>query len=226
MDIIHQKSAYSICNFYIKAVHGHLVINNIKEAQSSYNLTQGISLIDTILYDINFYHTTIYDAFGIIIVEGIGSSSMTRGISIIGFINSRKHPSEDIDIIMNIHYNIDFHFEHIIHHLETYNTFNILSYLAFNIKFSISYLNQFIVELYSTIIETNAIRNVIMDLSSYMDIKICEPYITTGNSDISTYTIISIVEFINDIQETRLVIITGQRHQIHQGRSCKGQSAI
>ena len=219
MDIIHQKSAYFIYNFYIKAAQRHLVINDIKEAQSSYNFTQGISLIDTIIYDINFYHTSIYDAFGIIIVEGIGLSSMTRESSIIGFIDSRKRPSEDIVIILNIHYNIDFHFEHIIHHLESYNTFNIPNYSAFNIKFSISYLNQFIIELYSTTIETNAIRNVTIGMTSYMGIKICELYITTGNTDISVCITVGIVEFINSILETiPIITVEGEKKETTSSR--------
>ena len=195
MDIIHQKSTPFICNFYIKVVHEYLVINDIKEAQSSPNFS-------------------INDALETIIVEDIGLSSMTKGISIIGFIDSKKYSSEDIVIILNIHYNIDFHLEHIIHHLESYNTFNIPSYLVFNIKFSISYLNQPIVEPYSTTIETNSIRNMITGMTSYMDIKTCELYITAGNSDILVYIVISIVELISSILERRPIITAGEKADI------------
>ena len=103
MDIIHQESVCIIFNLYIKAVQGYIVIDDIKEAQSSYSLTQSISLIDTIIYDTHIYHTSIYDALGIIMVEGIDLSSMTREYSIIGFIDFMKHPSEDMDIIFDYH---------------------------------------------------------------------------------------------------------------------------
>ena len=171
-----------IFNFHIKAVHGHLVMNDIKETESPHKLVQGIRLIKVIIYDINSSNLSIY-----------GLLSMTTGISIIGFIH-----------------NIDFHLEYNIYHLESYNTFNIQSYLVFDIKFSISNLNQIIIEPYSTIIEVNAIKNVITGLTSYMDIKTCELYITTGNSDISAYIIISIVELINYILERRSIITAGE----------------
>ena len=176
-----------IFNFYINAVQGHLVMNDIKEAEASLSLIYGISLIKVIICDINSNNLSIFDSFKTIIVEDIGLSSMTTGIS-----------------------NIDFHLEHNIYHFESYNTFNIQTYLAFNIKFSISYLSQIIIEPYSTIVEINSIKNVITGMTSYMDIKICELYITIGNSDISAYIIISIVELINYILERRSIITTGE----------------
>ena len=143
-----------------------------------------------------------------------GLSSMTNGISIIGFIDSKKQSLEDIVIILNIHYNIHFHLEYSIHHLESCNTFNIQSCLALNIKFSISYLNQFIIEHYSTINETNAIRNVTTGMTSYMDIKVGGLYIIVGNSDISVRITISILELISSILERRPIITAGERADI------------
>ena len=335
IDIIHQESICIIYNLYIKAVQGYIVINDIKKAQSSYSLTQSISLIDTIIYDTNIYHTSIYDILGIIIVEGIDLSSITKEYNIIGFINFMKHPSEDIVIILNHHilkkkelnikvdastihlcefitttfninptqqfssilqndnniidyiiqaninntylpsihfsdisgqninmvgirdyfistepaislqiqdpiynqiitllvqqqlniihhstsislscYRVDFHIDHLINHFESYITFYLLIYLTFDITFYISYINQFIIEPYSTIIETGVIKNVDTDKTSYIDIKILELYITTGDTDISVYLIISIVELINSIMRTRTIIVTGDREDI------------
>ena len=119
-----------------------------------------------------------------------------------------RHSIDIERIILNLYYNIiDLHLEHIIHHLENYITFNLPNYLIFNITFCISYISHLIIEPYSTIIETDVIRNVNTDKTSYMDIKITEPYITTGDTDISVYLIISIEEIINGIMETRTIIV-------------------
>ena len=85
------KNISLIYNLHIKVVQDYIVINDIKESQSSYS----------IIYDTSLYHTSSYDTFGIIMVDGIDLSSMTRDYSIIGFIDFMKHPSEDIDIIFN-----------------------------------------------------------------------------------------------------------------------------
>ena len=115
---------------------------------------------------------------------------------------------------MNIHHNTDFHLEHIIHHLESYITPNILIHITFNITVYISYISHLIIEPYSTIIETDVIRNVNTDKTSFMDIKIPELYITTGDTNISVYIITSIVELINSIMETRTIIVAGDRADI------------
>ena len=338
MDISHQKSVCITYNLYIKVVQDYIVINDIKEIQSSYSITYDISLIDTIIYDTSLYHTSICDTFGIIMVDGIDLSSMTREYSIIGFIDFMKHSSEDIDIIFNynilkkkdlniradtftshifkliittlninptqqfsnifqsdniiidyliqiaiysiyhpfsfyvdissqninmvgtmdyhidqiitdlvisiqlqdfihnqiiilliqqllniiqyttsisiIHYRVDFNLDHLINHLESYITFHLLIYLIFNITLDISYINQFIIEPYSTVLETDVIRNVNTDKTSYMDTKIHELYTTTGDTDISVYLIISIVELMNSIRETRTIIVAEDRADI------------
>ena len=326
MDIIHQKSVCIIYNLYLKVVQDYIVINDIKENQSSYSITQDISLVDAIIYTI-IYHTSIYDSFGTIMVDGIDLSSVTRGYSIIGFIDFTKHPSENIgiilnnhilkkkdlnirvdtstshifefiitalninltqqfssiiqgvndyliqtdinntylpsihfsdissqninmvsiidyfiitefdislqvqdfiynqlahpgnqlqlgiiqydSIILNIHHNIDFHIEHLIHHLESYITFHLWIYLTFDITLDINYINQFSFEPYSTIIETDVIRNANSKKTTYVDIKIPEPYITTGDTDISVYLSISLVELIDSIMEIRTIIVAG-----------------
>ena len=331
MDIIHQKSVCTIHTLYIKVAQNYIVINDIKKTQSSYRITHDISLVDSIIYDTSIYHTIIYDSFGTIMVDGIDLSSMTRDYSIIEFIDFMKHPSENIDIILNnhilkkkdlnirvntytshifefiifalninptqqfsniiqrvnniidylietdinniylssiyfidisspnismvsiienfiiiesvispqvqdfvynqlvhpgsqlqlgisqydniilnIHHNINFHIEHLIHHLETYITFYLWIYSIFNITFYISYVSQFIIEPYSTISEIDVIKTVNTNKTSYMDIKIPEPYITTGDTGISVYLIISLVEPIDSIMEIRNIILAGE----------------
>ena len=81
----------------------HIVINDIKEAQSSYSMNQDISLVDSIIYDTTICHISICDSFGTIMVDDIDLSSMTREHSISGFIDFMKHPSENIVIIFNNH---------------------------------------------------------------------------------------------------------------------------
>ena len=109
---------------------------------------------------------------------------------------------------------MDLNLDHLINHLESYITLHLLIYLTFNITLDISYINQFIIEPYSTILETDAIRNVNIDKTSYMDIKIHELYITTGDTDISVYLIISIVELIDSIRGTRTIIVAEDRADI------------
>ena len=109
---------------------------------------------------------------------------------------------------------MDYNLDHLINHLESYITFHLLIYLAFNIILGISYINQFIIEPYSTILETGVIRNVNTDKTSYMDIKIHEQYTNTGDTDVSVYLIISIVELIDSIRETRTIIVAEDRADI------------
>ena len=83
-----------------------------------------------------------------------------------------------------------------------------MTYLVFDITFSVVYINQFIIELYSTIFETNVIKNVNTLRTSYMDIMLQELYITSmiNGIGISAYTIINIVELIDTLQETGIII--------------------
>ena len=113
------------------------------------------------------------------------------------------------NIILNIHHNIDCHIEHLIHHLESYITFYLWIHSIFNITFYISYLSEFIIELYSTIIEINVIRNGNTNQASYMDIKIPEPYITTGETSTSAYLTISLMELIDSTMEIKSIIVAG-----------------
>ena len=113
-----------------------------------------------------------------------------------------------------IHYRVDFKLEHLINHLESYITFHLRTYFTFNITLDISYVNQFIIELYNTILETEVIRNVNSDEISYMDIKIPESYITTGDADIFVYLIINTVKLIDSIRETRTIIVAEDRANI------------
>ena len=130
------------------------------------------------------------------------------------------HTQQQPDIIQYttsisiIHYRVDFNLDHLINYLESYITFHILIYLTFNITLDISYFNQFIIEPYSTILETEIIRNVNTDKTSYMDIKIHELYTTTGDTDISVSLIISIVELSDSIRETRTIIVAEDRADI------------
>ena len=65
---------------------------------------------------------------------------------------------------------------------------------VFKLTFNIIYVNQFIIELYSTILETNAIRNVQTFMTSYLDIKVYELYNTFNGTDILVYVVINIVK--------------------------------
>ena len=113
-----------------------------------------------------------------------------------------------------IHYKTDFNLKHLINHLESYLTFHLSIYLIFSITLDIGYINQFFIELYNTILEIEIIRNVNSDETSYMDIKIPESYITTGDIDILVYLIISIVKLIDSIRETRTIIVVEDRANI------------
>ena len=298
-----RRAIFFIDNHCIYVGHDHIVINDIKEAQSSYSINQDISLVDSIIYDTTIYHISICESFGTIMVDDIDLSSMTREHSISGFIDFMKHPSENIVIIFNNHifkknnlnirvdtptstifefiftnlninltqplssiiqrvnnittyliliefvislqiqdfiynqldhpdrqlhldiiqydnlskniiHNTDFHIKHIIHHLESYITFHLWIYLTYNITLDISYLNQFIVEFYNTIIETNVIRNVDLNETSYMSIMTLEPYITTSDTITLVYLIISLVELIYWMMETRIIIVVGEGSDI------------
>ena len=323
MDITHQKNVRFIYSHDIYVSQGRVVINDINADLSSRNITQNISIIDTIIYDTTTHHISIYDSFGTIIVEDIDLSSMTKEYILITFVDFMKHSSEHIDlifdnviiekkalnirtdpfisialdfiiinniqqlsnilqrdnvilnyIIMNNIYNIyhlfssyldisnhnltmagimDYHIdqiitslvisiqlhelpqlniiliiniasniycgvesnlEHLINHLESYITYHLKIYFIFDITLVITYLNQFIVEPYNTILETEVIRNVNSDETSYMDIMISESYITTGDTDIFVYLIISIVKIMSNIKETRIVTIVEDRASI------------
>ena len=97
--------------------------------------------------------------------------------------------------------------EHLINHLESYITYHLKICFIFDITLVITYLNQFIMEPYNTIPETEVIRNVNSDEASYMDIMISESYITTGDTVILVYPIISIAKIINNINKTRIITI-------------------
>ena len=112
------------------------------------------------------------------------------------------------------HYRMDLNLEYLINHLENYITLYIKFYFIYNITLVNNYLNQLIMELYDTIIETQVIRNVNTNETSYMDIKICEPYITISDTDILTYISISIVKLINNIKETRIITMVEDRANI------------
>ena len=77
-----------------------------------------------------------------------------------------------INIASNIYYRMESNLEHLINHLERYITYHLKTYFIFDITLVITYLNQLIMEPYSTIIETEVIRNVNSDETSYMDIMI------------------------------------------------------
>ena len=83
---------------------------------------------------------------------------------------------------------------------------------VFDITMDFSYLNHLISEPYNTIWETNFIKYMETIKVSYVDTKTSELYISVYDIDISTYTIISMVELIDVIQETRAII--------YMGRSC------
>ena len=111
-----------------------------------------------------------------------------------------------IDIASNIYYGLEFNIEHFINHLGNYSTYHIKAYFIFDITLVITYLNQLINELYSTITETKIIKNVYSDETSYMDIMTSELYITISDMDISVYPIINIGKDINSIEGTRVII--------------------
>ena len=302
------------------------------------SIIQDIGIVDNIIYDTTTHHVSICDSFGTIIVDDIDLSLLTKEYIIIGFIDFMKHPSEDIDIILNyiiiekkdldirantftshifefitttpdinytqqlsnisqsdniiidyiiqtdiysiypsfvfyldisspnitivsimdyhidqiitdpvislqsqkfihnqittsltqqqlniihhttsvsiIHYRVDFNLEYLINHLESYITFHLRIYFIFDITLNISYVNQFIVEPYNTILETEVIRNVSSDETSYMGIKIPDSYITTGDADILVYLIINTVKLIDSIRETRTIIVAEDRANI------------
>ena len=167
------------------------------------NLTQPLSNIIQRVNNITTYH---------ILIEFVISLQIQDFIY-----NQLVHPDSQLllDIIqydnlsVSIIHNTDFHIEHIIHHLESYITFHLWNYLTFNITVDISYINQFILESYNTIIETNVIRNVDLNETSYMSIMIFEPYITTGDTVTLAYLIISLVELIDWIMKTRTIIVVG-----------------
>ena len=119
-----------------------------------------------------------------------------------------------INIASNIYYGMESNLEHLINHLERYITYHLKIYFIFDITLVITYLNQLIMEPYNTIIETEVIRNVNSDETSYMDIMISESYITIGDTDIVVYPIISIVKIINNIKETRVIIVVEDKANI------------
>ena len=111
-----------------------------------------------------------------------------------------------IDIASNIYYGLEFNIEYFIVHLESYITYHLKAYFIFGITLVIIYLNQLILELYYTIIETEIIRNVDSDETSYLDIMTSELYITISDMSISVYPIINIGKEINSIEGTRVII--------------------
>ena len=111
-----------------------------------------------------------------------------------------------IDIASNIYYGLELNIEHFISHLESYITYHLKAYSIFGITLVIIYLNQLILELYYTIIETEVIRNVDSDETSYLDIMTSELYIIISDMGISVYPIINIGKEINNIEGTRVII--------------------
>ena len=103
-----------------------------------------------------------------------------------------------IDIASNIYYGLEFNIEHFIIHLK--------AYFIFGITLVMIYLNQLNLELYYTIIETEIIRNVDSDETSYLDIMTSELYITISDMGISAYPIINIGKEIKNIEGTRVII--------------------
>ena len=116
-----------------------------------------------------------------------------------------------IDIASNIYYGLEFNIEYIIYHLESYITYYIKVYFNFDTKLVVIYLNQLILELYYTIIETEVIRNVDSDETYYMDIMTSELHITISDMGISVYPIINIGKDINSIEGTRVIIAVEAR---------------
>ena len=128
-------------------------------------------------------------------------------------ISIQLHKLQQLNIIhlinstSNIYYRVESNLEHLINHIESYITYHLKIYSIFDITLVIDYLNQLITELYDTIIETEVIRNVNSKETSYMDIMISESYILTGDTDVLVYLITSIVKLINNIKETRIIIV-------------------
>ena len=107
----------------------------------------------------------------------------------------------------NIHHRVD-HLQYITFNLfEKYITFNLTINLVFNLTFNIIYVNQVIIELYSTIFETHTIRNVHAFVITYQDIKIDECYINISGTGILVYANAIIVELIDIIQNWTKTII-------------------
>ena len=90
-----------------------------------------------------------------------------------------------IDIGSNIYYGLEVDIEHFIIHLESYITYHLKAYFILGITLVIIYLNQLIPELYCTIIETEIIKNVDSDETSYLDIMTSELYITISGMSLS-----------------------------------------
>ena len=108
--------------------------------------------------------------------------------------------------ISSIHHRIDIHFQYLINLFEKYITLHLIINFVFNIASSIIYLNQFIMEPYSTISETIAIRNAETFVTSYVDIKVYERYNTLNNTDILVYAVINIVKLMASSQKTGIII--------------------
>ena len=119
-----------------------------------------------------------------------------------------------INSASDIYCRVESDIEHLINHLESYITYHLKICFIFDITLVITYLNQFIMEPYNTILETEVIRNVNSDEIFYTDIMIFESYITTGDTVIFVYLIISIVKIINNINKTRTVTIVEERANI------------
>ena len=116
-----------------------------------------------------------------------------------------------INSASDIYCRVEPNIEHLINHLESYITYHLKICFIFDITLVITYLNQFIMQPYNTILETEVIRNVNSDETSYTDIMISESYITTGDTVILVDLIISIVKIINNINKTRIITIVEDR---------------
>ena len=168
--------------------------------------SQNINIVGTMDYHINQIITDL--VISIQLQDFIHHQIVTL------FIQQQLNFIQYTTSISIIHYRVDFNLDHLINHLESYITFHPFIYLTFNITLDISYINQFIIEPYSAVLETDVIRNVNADTPSYMDIKVHELYTTTGDTDIFVYLIISIVELIDRIRETRTIIAAEDRADI------------
>ena len=104
-----------------------------------------------------------------------------------------------IDIASNIYYGLEVDIEHFIIHLESYITYHLKAYFILGITLVIIYLNQLIPELYCTTIETEIIKNVDSDETSYLDIMTSELYITISGMSISVHPIINVGKEIHSI---------------------------
>ena len=136
----------------------------------------------------------------------LGQTIVNLVISIQLYEPSQLNIIHFIDIASNIYYGLEFHIEHFIIHLESYITYHLKAYLTLGITLVIIYLNQLILEPYYTIIETEIIRNMDSDETSYMDISTSEFYITISDMGISVYPIINIGKDIISIEETEVII--------------------